>query len=199
MGVQKQRRIRLFLLLAAALLCSGECIQIGPPPFGRIEVQAFTTPGERLANIVIDLIEVGSGKSLTSKFHGAEASRIPYGFYRVRISAPGFRSMERELLLDQPALTLRTQLTVSMECGGFAKIDGSIQPAPGDRELWVKAVPAIGSGGSEAPVSRDGKFLIAGLDDGDYLLLVLDGKSIVYTRTLAAFGEKHVTVELGKL
>ncbi|MBI2681034.1 MAG: hypothetical protein HYX25_08525 [Candidatus Solibacter usitatus] len=148
--------------------------------------------------MAIDLIEVGSGKSLNSKFHGAKTSGIPYGFYKVRISAPGFRSNERELILDQPNFTLRAQLSVSMECAGFAQIDGSIQPAPSARELWVKVVPAIGSGGSEAPVSRNGKFLIAGLDGGDYLLLVLDGKSIIHTGTLRAFGEKHVTVELGK-
>ncbi len=191
-------RAKLFLMLSTALLCSGECIQVGPPQFGRIEIQAFSSL-ERLPNFEIDLVQVGSGKSLTSKFHGAVASRIPYGLYRVRVSAPGFRSIERELLLDQPALVVRAQLTVSMECGGSAQIDGSIQPAPGGRELWVKVVPAIGSGGSEAPVGRDGKFLIAGLDGGDYLLLVLDGKSIVHTRTLEAFGEKHVTVELGKL
>ena len=117
----------------------------------------------------------------------------------LRVSAPGFRSVERELHLDQPEFSLRIQLSVSVECGGFARVDGLIRPAPGPRELWVKLVPVLGSGGSEVRVGQNGTFLIGGLDDGDYLLLVLDGMSIIHTGTVQAAGEsKRVNVDLGQ-
>src|SRR5947199_348677 len=81
-------RAKFFLILTAALVCSGECVQVGPQQYGRIEVLAFDILGERIPNPAIDLIEVGSRKSITSKFHdGAMSSQIPYGQYTVRVSA----------------------------------------------------------------------------------------------------------------
>src|SRR5258706_13646088 len=107
---------KLFLILSAALVCRGECVQVGPTQYGHVEVLAFSILGERIPNPAIDLIEVGSRKSLTSKFHDALSSRIPYGWYMLRVSAPGFRSVERELHLDQPEFSLRIPLSVSAEC-----------------------------------------------------------------------------------
>jgi len=176
---------RLFLMLSVTLVCGGECVQVEPQPptpNGRVEVVAVDILGEPLRNLTVDLIQVGSGKSFTSEFRDGVANRIPYGQYTARISAPGFRSVERVLRLAQPEVSLRTQLSVSVECGSaYAGVYGSIQPAPGDRELWVKVVPVLGSGGGEVRVSRTGAFQLAGLDDGDYLLLVLDGKTIIHT------------------
>ena len=126
----------------------------GPTQYGRIEFSAFSLIGERLPLIAIDLIEAGIRKSLKSKVHGAVAKRIPYGTYRMRISAPGFRPIEREVRLDQPEVSIRAQLPVSVECGTLAEISGLIQPAPGDRELWIKAVPVRGSVDAEARFAR---------------------------------------------
>jgi hypothetical protein len=190
---------KFFLILTVALVCSGECVQVGPPQYGRVEVLAFDALNERIPSPGIDLIEVGSRKSFKSKFHGAMTSQIPYGWYMVRVSAPGFRSMERELRLDQPKFSLRTQLSVSVECGGYARVNGSIHPAPGARQLWVKLVPVIGTGDSEAPVNQNGDFLIGGLDYLDYLLLILDGKSIIHTANVqASDGRERVNVDLGQ-
>jgi hypothetical protein len=189
---------RLLLILSAALLCTGECIQVGPPQFGRIEVSAFSMLGERLPTLGIDLIEVGTHKSLKSRLNGVVATKIPYGTYLVRVSAPGFRSSAREFRLDQPEILVRIQLSVSVECGGLAEVRGSVHPAPADRELWVKLVPLRGVGGAEARVSRDGTFLAGGLDDGQYLLLVVDGKAIVHTASLAVPQRSPLDVDLAK-
>jgi hypothetical protein len=110
---------RLLLILSAALLCSGECVQVGPPKFGRVEVSAFSILGERLPTLDIDLIEVGTHTSLKSRLNGPVATKIPYGTYIVRVSAPGFRRSEHEIRLDQPEILIRIQLSVAIECGGF--------------------------------------------------------------------------------
>jgi hypothetical protein len=188
---------RFLLILSAALICNGECVQVAAPQYGRIEVSAFSIIGERIRNITIALIEVGTQKSLRSDIHSEVATRIPYGTYRMRVSAAGFRTVEREVRLNQPEVFMRTQLSVSSECGSFAEIGGSLQPAPGNREFWVKVVPVRGSGGAEAHVSPKGAFLISGLDDGDYFLLVLDGPAIVHTRSVRIAGSQRVSIELG--
>src|SRR5579871_4687181 len=105
---------RLLLILSAAWLCSGECVKVGPAQFGRIEVSAFSILGDRLPTLDIDLIEAGTQKSLKSLLNGAVATKIPYGTYLVRVSAPGFRRSEREIHLDQPDLSVRIQLSVSI-------------------------------------------------------------------------------------
>jgi hypothetical protein len=189
---------RLLLIFSAALLCNGECVQVGPPQFGRVEVSAFSILGERLSTLDIDLIEVGTHKSIKSQFKGAVAAKIPYGTYLVRVSAPGFRRSECEIHLDQPEVFVRIQLSVSIECGGFAEIRGSIHSAPADRELWVKLVPLQGVGGAEARVSQDGSFLAGGLDAGQYLLLVVDGKAIVHTASLVVPRSSPLDVDLAK-
>ena len=154
--------------------------------------------GERLTYPDIDLIEAGTHKSLKSRFNGAVATKIPYGTYIARVSAPGFRRSEREFRLNQPDSLVRIQLSVAIECGGFADVRGGIRPAPADRELWVKLVPLRGIGGAEARVSRDGSFLAGGLDDGQYLLLVVDGKAIVHTANFAVPRSAPLDVDLAK-
>lgn len=189
---------RVLLVFSAAWLCYGECVQVGPPRFGRIEVSAFSILGERLSTLDIDLIEVGSQRSFKSQIKGAVATKIPYGTYLVRVSVPGFRRSEREIHLDQPEVSVRAQLSVSIECGGFAEIRGSIHSAPTDRELWVKLVPLQGVGGAEARVNRDRSFLVGGLNAGQYLLLVVDGKAVVHTASLVLPLSSHLVIDLTK-
>ena len=106
-----------FLMLLAALVCGGECVTVVPQQYGRVEVLAFTAIGDRITNLTIDLIQVVSRKSFTSEFRDGVANRIPFGWYTARISSPGFHSIERELHLDQPEFSRRTQLNVALECG----------------------------------------------------------------------------------
>jgi len=198
-GILRDMHAKFLLMISTALICSGECVEVGLPQYGRIEVSAFSLIGERIPNIAVDLIELGTQKSLKSKIHGAVATAIHYGTYRMRVSAAGFRTVERDVSLLQPEVSIRIQLPVSVECGGAsAEISGSIQPASGDRVLWVKVVPVRGSGGTEAHVSRNGAFVVSGLDDGDYFLLVLDGEAIVHTRSYQIAGSQRVSLDLGK-
>jgi len=184
--------------MSAAWLCRGECVQVGAPQFGRLEVSAFSGIGERLPNLDIDLIEVGSHKSLKSRLNGAVATKIPYGTYLVRVSAPGFRTSEREIHLDQPELLVRMPLSVSGECIGFAQIHGTIRHAPPDRELWVKIVPLQGVGGAESRVGRNGSFLVGGLDWGQYLLLVVDGQTIIHTASVEPTESAALDIDLAR-
>ena len=190
--------IRLLLILSVTWLCSGECVRVGPAQFGRVEISAFSVLGERLSSLDVDLIEVGTQKTLRSKLKGTVAKKLPYGTYLMRVSAPGFRRSERQIILDQSELLVRIQLSISIECGGFAEIRGTLHQTPADRELWVKLVPLHGAGGAEARVSHDGSFLAGGLDGGQYLLLVVDGNAIVHTASVVVPKRELLDIDLAR-
>jgi hypothetical protein len=191
-------RTRILLLLSTALLCGGECVQVGPPKFGRVEVSAFSGLGDRLPTLDVDLIEIGTHKSLKSRLNRAIATKVPYGTYIVRVSAPGLRRSEHQIRLDQPEIAVRVQLSVSAECAGFADVHGRILSAQAGRDLWVKLVPVRGVGGTETRVNADGSFLAGGLDEGQYFVLVIDAQTVVRTVSLSLPRKLSLDIDLAK-
>ena len=188
---------RLAFLWGITLLCAGECVHVEPQRFGRIDVSAFSVLGDRLSNLGIEFRESGTGKDLSSVLKGTVADKVPYGTYTIRVWAPGFRRAQREVRVMQPEVSIRTQLSVSMECGSFHEIMGSIRNVNPNSEAWVKLVPVRGTGGAEAPVGRNGAFLLSGLHDGPYVLIVMEGSTVVHTRTVEAFGGKPLDIDIG--
>jgi hypothetical protein len=186
---------RVSLLLAYALLVNAECVQVGEIKYGTIEVIASDSRGLRIDSVSADLIESGSRKSVKSAFRDGVA-RVPYGEYLLRVQAPGFYTSEFKVRVLQSEMVVRAQLALGAECRGYSSIGGSIKSKSGERELWVKAIPLHGVGGSETRVGRYGTFLLAGLDSGEYLLIVLDGSSVVHTRAVKVAGEATVNIDL---
>ena len=62
----------------------------------------------------------------------------------------------------------------------------------------MKLVPVRGSGGAESRISRSGDFLVSGLDVGDYFLFVVEGKTIVSTRSVQIAGSERINVDIEK-
>jgi hypothetical protein len=116
--------------------------------------------------------------------------------YVERIEAPGFVGAEREIRVYQPDTSVRVDLRVASECSSYASLQGTIEPAPHHRRLWAKVASVRGSVGVEAPIASDGKFSVAGLDDGTYLVIVLDDTSVIHTQTVEVFRSKALTVHL---
>jgi hypothetical protein len=186
--------VRLWLALFAPLICAGQT-----PKTGRIEVQAFDFIGRPLRNISVDLAALGRQAGPAVEFQGAVAERVPYGTYKIRVGAPAYAAVERDIRLNQAELAVRVELPLPMEGHDYASVSGSIKPVPRGRKLWVKVVPLYGTGGSEALVRPDGSFRVAGLDEGSYVLVVLDGESILHTETLTRVsGDRSVSITLGR-
>ena len=109
----------------------------------------------------------------------------------------GFYSVEVPVRLGQPTLNVRAQLNVGQECGPApASIIGTVLSADPTGTLWVKVMPAYGSVGMEAKVSRHGFFVAAGLDDGQYLLVLLKGSVPIYSEVVSVARETKVTIDL---
>jgi len=186
--------IRLCVALCLEMLCRAECVSHAETEYGRVVFEVFTSLGEPLENAHIEFRELGSRKNFTSAFRGNVATRIPYGFYDAHIVSPGFASVTREIRVFQPETSIRAELRVSMECGEYASLQGTIEPAPGDHLLWAKVVPFRGTGGIEVPIASDGKFSVGGLDGGKYLIMVLDNTYVIRTQTVEVIGNTALTV-----
>jgi len=190
------------ILFSASLLYAANCVPVNPPQYGRVNIEAVNLIGNPIRNLTIELIPLGRPAAQSLDFEGAVATRVPYGAYRMRVGAPAYQPAEREIRVAQANTAIRLELPLPRECENYATILGNaklgnVKPAVGPGNLWVKAIPVFGTGGSEAPIAADGTFRIAGLDDGNYLLMVLDGSTILYTETLAKVsGNRQVTLDL---
>lgn len=174
----------------AMALAYGDCVNVGKAQFGRLEVIATDATGAILKDPHVELIEIGSKKSLDVR------QPVPYGTYSLRILVPGFKYSRNEVHLFQPTLRVRAELQIDPECSEPQSIHGRVKSAPVGHELWIKLVPAVGNGGTEARVGPYGDFLIAGLDFGNYLLIVMDGNKAIHTETVVANDRKSLVIQL---
>jgi hypothetical protein len=178
------------LFLAIALMHAEDCRQVGNQQFGRIDVIAKDSTGANLRNPVIRLIEVGSKQSFDIQ------KPVPYGHYDMRLIMPGFQMIQREVRVYQPNVVVRAEFSVRAECAGPESIHGRVKSLATGHELFVKVVPVLGTGGGESRVGPDGDFLIAGLEFGNYLLIVLDGLKAIHTETVVANDNKSLVIQL---
>jgi hypothetical protein len=178
------------LFLAIALLHAEDCRQVGKPEFGRIEIIAKDFTGAILRIPKIELVEVGSKQSFDIQ------KPVPYGNYAMRLMMPGFQIIQREIRVYQPNLIVRAEFSVRGECEGPESIHGRVKSPPAGRELFVKIVSVLGTGGGESRVGPSGDFLIGGLDFGNYLLIVMDGNKAIHTETVTAMDSKSLVIDI---
>lgn len=146
-------------------------------------MSAFDSTEAAIVPRWVTITQLGGRKDLS------KAKTLPYGAYIVRGQAPGLVDQERHVLLEQPTLHLRVPLRVGMECeDGLVQIEGAIVNAAAGG-LWIKAFPVIASGGAETRPDSNGHFVIAGLPNGEYFLLGVNGKRILYSETVFTFNK----------
>jgi hypothetical protein len=187
------RQVLVSVLLIAANSWA-ECVEVRPIETrrGNIAVLAYDLTGTPITSVHAELIDVESRKVLQTTSTG-RLDGVLFGKYIVRISYPGFYTATQELNVDRSDLTVRTQLALGEECGRReSTLTGSVAPREPHRELWLKAIPVRGSGGLETRV-RGGYFLLSGLLSGQYLVLVLDGATVLHTQVITV---RHGDVKL---
>ena len=181
---------RAFGALILALNCNSECVQVGPPQFGELETIVMTSAGDQIEKPNIRISELGTGKV-------ERPDHLPYGYYRLQVTVPGFKTYEAEISVGLPRTSVRVSLDVAMECRGGELIAGSVRSVPPNHELWVKAVQAYGIAGGESRVDRNGNFQIAGLGYGPYVVMVMDGSSVLHSETARVpFGNGRLLIDL---
>jgi len=185
------------LVLSLALSTGGtlaECISVEPVEtrYGSLKALAYSIVEDLGTDVQIELRAADTSKVLQRSANG-RLDRVKYGRYTVRVFVPGFDSEQVDVNVDRSEVIVRAQLAVSMECGAASSLSGSIASTGANRDLWVKLLPLRGGGGVEAP-ARGGYFLVTGLDAANYVLMVLDGGSVVHTEVIQVVGDKKVSI-----
>jgi hypothetical protein len=164
-----------FALFCAVLAVTGECVLVSETRQGNLEVFATDITGQRIKGVELRLFTAGGGVAdVTAK---STRVRAHYGEYRLRVEAMGFHQAWRDIRIDQPEAMVQVELAIgTLGCPDPpASIGGRITWQGPKSELWVKAVPVRGTGGTETLVSNQGHFVISGLKRSTYLLIVMHG------------------------
>jgi hypothetical protein len=192
----------------SALLIAFCTTSVWAENYGTLRVRVEDSGGVSiLANVT--MTEVGTKKltsSITSNAQKEVSALVPYGWYTLKIEAPGFRTYERPLKVLGPAVYMRATLMVgepdqTRMIGRYVapSIQGSLQGKLPERAgLWAKLVPITGSEDNlmESKIDPDGRFRFDGMDAGNYLILILDGRRVIATEQVQSAVKKAVIITL---
>jgi hypothetical protein len=162
------------------------------PEQASVSVGASTTFGEPLAKVLVVLKAVGPTAEYRQTGGTIRFERVPFGLYDVEIQAPGFSTRRERVGIYQPEVRLWFGLVVApLHSVERSEVVGSIAPMESDhRVLWVRLVPLYSSDFIEDQVTPAGKFHLAGLQPGKYVLLVFDKEKLIMTKPLEYSGGK---------
>ncbi len=206
--MKRIKHLALLLLLLFGL--EGQGTPSAARASATIEITTLTQAGESVDESIADLSRRGtqtvdltsrwSNKSFRANFKGLYGSNIPYGDYTLKLTVPGFREYEQILRVYQPLVSVRVTLIVSRIIDmPIPTAKGSIKPIPRDAaSLWVKLMPITNNNSlMDARVQADGTFQLAGFDHGAYLLAVIRGTDVIYSKQLLLHGgENNINVLL---
>lgn len=178
-------RRSLFVACAPASLAS-ECVYVEARE-ARVEVIGSDASGRAIPAVQFELTPRHPGAKATKAESGR--ARVLFGEYELHATATGFVGTRQILRIYQPELIVRIVLQVGyMGCPPEpAEIAGRVRRSSNGDELWVKAIPVQGSGGSEARVNSGGYFLISGLERTSYLVAVMQGETVLHHQIVKTF------------
>ena len=176
-----------FHLLFVIALCTATLAQCDLAPLTVIPVDSF---GKKLQGVRIDLLDE-SGVVLDTRVVTEKVvfNMARPGLYRVRAVHKGFRTQQITVVVYSYPVTVRL---------GMAPLFGDEAPPGGDnlaivgkishldREdmYWVKVQGVFLDLTRETPVGVKGEFAVRGLNMGTYVVLVLRGKVLQYSKVV---------------
>lgn len=180
--------MRLFslLLIASALLRASECHSVPELREGRIEVLVSDSTGQRLNAYKATLTGITSPRPVTPL--RSHKQKIPYGDYVLRIELAGFKRHEQTIHISAPDNEVRAELEIAYIGCPYPPsiIRGQIQNLPVKQEIWAKAVPLRGPGGTESRVHGAGYFELRGLRHGSYILLLTTADRVLHQQIVVS-------------
>lgn len=180
---------RVFWMLVVALTAGAECVEIPETRFGRLSVEAYDVLGNSLTN---PEIEITGPDSRRVKF--SNGRRLRFGRYSVSVVLPGFYPARREIVIDQPKLVARVELSIGHDCyrGFGGEITGTVKDA-NLSDVWVKGIRLRGTEAVETRVDpRSGRYVLRGMPGGEYVVLVMRGRDVLHQRVVSALRDEPV-------
>ena len=175
---------------------------------GKVTVHVEDFTGAR-PNAYITITNLGTNKVrlfIKSEEQKDASATVPYGRYIIKIESPGFETYERRFNVLGSATYVRAALKVAdaderRVIGRYVYpfIRGSLEGSlPLKSDLWAKLIPISGTEDNlmDAKIEKNGRFQFDGLDVGNYLLLILDGRRVIATEPVESVGNKEVKIKL---
>jgi hypothetical protein len=120
---------------------------------------------------------------------------VPFGRYTVRVSAPGFHEVERDIRVYQTDVWMH----IGLQLGNFGDrpyrtVEGSVTPAPDHKPCWIRLLPVFGTYIAEAQVDSSGHFALSEVDLGKHILLVIAADAVIHSQqvTVVPGGNKMI-------
>ena len=154
-------------------------------PTATVEVLVFDTVGEINPRAKIVVFKDYDQKDCASKFRNSVATGVPFGIYRIKVSALGFETSERFVRVFQARTTVVVGLPVGrVDDGPEYKLRGRVvgKPLPPGRKAFAKVTGVYTDFSMESQIDPDGGFELTGLLGGMHLLLVVSQDGILASR-----------------
>jgi hypothetical protein len=172
-------------------------------PHATVHVLVFDPFGGRIGNAQIHLRSRDRKRDLVPRANATDITEVPYGYYTASAWDTGGGVAEREITVNTKEVWVRVAL--SFPAGerawppGDLAIAGEVLPPPTNGDWWTRAEGVVLNVTREAPVSREGRFDIGGLEMGTYLLEVFDGSKLRHAETIKIDMKQpntHITIAI---
>src|SRR4051812_25879390 len=92
--------VSLLLLLSATWM--SQTAQLSKGEVATVHILAVDPRGEHIPNVTVETFQdTWSDRNLSKKFISGSAKGLPFGIYRARVFATGFKSAQREIFVFQ--------------------------------------------------------------------------------------------------
>jgi hypothetical protein len=189
----------LILLLLQSLLAGWLWAE---EPNASIHIEVLTLDGNSLDDASVEL-SMESVSRIVLSFDAKEgcyrSDEIPYGIYKLLIRRAGFRFHDQSLPVFQGHVSIRVFLRLSRSTDEEpTQVIGMVIPAPpSGTKLWVKMLPLLTTEYiGETIVRPDGKFLLSGLDAGEYVIVLMNGTNAVYIKQVSLYANLELIIPM---
>jgi len=151
-----------------------------------VQVVAFEAGGRFLGAPDIAVFESHDHTSFAGRFHHGEANEIPFGEYRIEGRLPGYYPDVRYVGVYQPKTRVVLGLTFDHELPQRPpSLSGRVTGLPSPvGSSFVRLIGVYSSVSLESSIGDDGRFCLAGVPPGLFVLLVVGEDGVHASRTL---------------
>jgi hypothetical protein len=150
-----------------------------------------------------------AGGDIAGSFRNGTADHVPWGFYRIEVSAPGCVPESRYVSVFAAEVPILVGLACEFENPALAEENGIalppypilrgrvIGPRPAGKELIARMIGVFSSESLEAVVGSGGEFEMSVPRDGKYVLMILDEKNVLAIELVGSPHTGPLEIQLG--
>jgi len=177
-----------FAATAGVLMAPPTQADDGTVPRAVVHVVVTDPFGERVPRATVRLLARDQGRELAPSGRSTEIAGVPYGYYTVSATDPGGGIAVQELIVNCNPVWIHVGLSFPPGNrawpAGELSITGTVEGPIAGPNWWARAAGVFLHTAREAPISREGRFRIEGLEMGSYVVEIFDGAKLRHAETL---------------